>query len=67
VWSVLALAAPVAVLAVTARPALRQARWTDRLSIPRSFGRARHFDAPREFAERSARRVKDYLSELRAS
>ena len=66
-WSMLALAAPVAVLAIAATPAARRMNWADRWSIPRRFGAARRFDAPREFAERSARRVKDYLSELRAS
>jgi hypothetical protein len=66
-WSVLALAAPVAVLAVTARPMPRRMSWMDRLPIPHHFGAARRFDAPRAFAERSARRVKDYLSELRTS
>lgn len=64
-WSVIALAAPVAVLAVAATPAARRMNWGGRWSIP--FRPARRFDAPREFAERSARRVKDYLNELRTS
>jgi hypothetical protein len=74
VWSVLAIAAPVAILAATARPSTsRRFDWrqrlpmAQRLSMRRPFASRHPFAEPRRIAERSARRLKDYFNELRTS
>jgi hypothetical protein len=72
-WSVLAIAAPVAILAVTARPTASRFDWRRRLSMPHGFAMPHPFARrhplaePRRIAERSARRLKDYFNELRTS